>query len=434
MNYTTSYSVRSKLALVLASIAAALAAGPGGSKASEAVRAGEQTVDTASNGPSPQATPDANVYRLNTGDRLRIRFYDRYDRDDLNGEYVINENGRLRLPRIGIFYARDKTTVELERDISLIAERMGEKLSYFSIDIAQCRPFYVAGYANHPGSYSFVPGFTVLHAVSLAGGLYHSPAASITEAMREKSRLIEMLGRMAELIAQRARLQAESEGVATIQVPKELTQLAPARASEMIASEQNLLLRSREVADREKLKYETIVALTKCEAESFQKEIARIEPRVQEIANLYEQLKKLYDEKVINQQRLVETLAALDAAQRDRQAAITGLSRANTDLERAGHDLSMFTLANNARLAKETAETDKEIVRLKMIAAETRKLMSGLDVLGGTAQSVAYRIMRHDKAGHLAFMQASEMTPIMPGDLIQIESQKETQKEVEATE
>ena len=47
-------------------------------------------------------------YRLGGGDRLRILFYDRYDRDDLNGEYFIGESGQLRLPRIGEFDARDK--------------------------------------------------------------------------------------------------------------------------------------------------------------------------------------------------------------------------------------------------------------------------------------------------------------------------------------
>ncbi len=115
-------------------------------------------------------------YRLGGGDRLRILFYDRYDRDDLNGEYVIGESGQLRLPRIGEFDARDKTRMELEREIRAVAGNRRERLGYFSIDIVQCRPFYVAGLVNRPGAYPYVPGYTVLHALTVAGGLYRSGA------------------------------------------------------------------------------------------------------------------------------------------------------------------------------------------------------------------------------------------------------------------
>ncbi len=69
----------------------------------------------------------------------------------------------------------------LRREIRLSVENRGEKLGYFSIDIAQCRPFYVVGLANRPGSYPYLPGYTVLHAVSVAGGLYRAPLASIVE-------------------------------------------------------------------------------------------------------------------------------------------------------------------------------------------------------------------------------------------------------------
>src|SRR5262249_42397162 len=65
----------------------------------------------------PTPAPSPETYRLDTGDHLHVRFYDRYDRDDLNGNHVIGESGQLRLPRIGEFEARNKTAQELERDI-----------------------------------------------------------------------------------------------------------------------------------------------------------------------------------------------------------------------------------------------------------------------------------------------------------------------------
>src|SRR5262249_3557342 len=126
----------------------------------------------------PAPAPSPETYRLDTGDHLHVRFYDRYDRDDLNGNYVIGESGQLRLPRIGVFEARDKTAQELDRDIKKAYADKGEKLGYFSIEVIRCRPFYIVGQVNHPGPYPFIPGLTVVHALSIAGGLYRSPASA----------------------------------------------------------------------------------------------------------------------------------------------------------------------------------------------------------------------------------------------------------------
>ncbi len=412
--------------LLPVAIAAALAASPSASLAAET----EQAAPTSER--PPNKAPDTILgtladenYRLGGGDRLRIRFYDRYDRDDLNGEYVIGESGQLRLPRIGVFDARDKTPSELENEIRLSVEDKGEKLGYFSIDIAQCRPFYVVGLANRPGSYAYLPGYTVLHAVAVAGGLYRAPLASIADSMREKRVLSQTMDRLAELVARRARLEAERDNAEEIRMPKELAELEPVRGVEFIASETNLLQRSHEVTKRERSALESAIKLAGAEVESYRAEIARTTKRIQEQTAVFDQLKTLHDQRVINQQRVFEATAAVDAAQRDRQTAFIGLSRATADLEKAQNELSLLALSASSRIAKEIAEAEREIARLKTMAAETRRLASTLDTLsgGGAGQGVTYRIMRRAKSGELTFEQATETTPIAPGDVIQIESQ-----------
>ncbi len=370
--------------------------------------------------------PEQESYRLGSGDRLRIRFFDRFDRDDLNGEYLIGETGRLRLPRIGSFDAHGKSVAELERDIRSIVQSRGEKLGYFSIEIAQCRPYFVTGLANHPGSYPFVPGFTILHAVSVAGGLYRSPATQATDAIREKRTLNETLDRLAELIARRARLIAERDDASVIGIPEELAQLEPVRASQMIEGETILLQRSREITERERSGLQSIITQTKSEADSYRAEAERIEGRIAEQTGIYNELKKLHGDRIINQQRFFEAVAALDAIRRDKQNAIAGLSRAGSNLEKSEKELAMLTLSSNARIVKEIAETEREMNRLQNAAAETRRLIAALDVLagpGGSGQVVSYKIARQDKNGQLTFISATETTQIMPGDVIQIDSQ-----------
>ena len=49
----------------------------------------------------------------------------------------------------------------------------------------------------------------------------------------------------------------------------------------------------------------------------------------------YNQLKKLHEDKVINQQRFFESVAALDNLQRDRRGLSSNLAQANSNLERS---------------------------------------------------------------------------------------------------
>jgi len=378
----------------------------------------------------PEPAPSPETYRLDTGDHLRIHFYDRYDREDLNGNYVIGENGQIRLARIGVFNARDITTARLERDIQRSVEARGEKLGYFSIDVARCRPFYVSGQVNRPGPYTFQPGLTILHAVSLAGGLYRLPMTSAAEAVRERRTLTETMSRAAELIARRARLEAERDGAKTIPVPPELVQLDPLRARQIVAGESALLDQSRQVIDREKLGLESLADLKKKEAADYEHEIERLRKRIEEQTKIFTHLEKLYQDRVINQQRFIEAVVALDGLQRDKQGVIAGLSQVNSALEKAQRDLALLVLADKARIAKEIIDTNFEIARLKQsaaqTAAQTKELATGFESLASASQSssglvATYKIMRRKADGQYDYVQANETTPIMAGDVVQVD-------------
>ena len=408
--------------------ATALACLIAAASASEITAAGQGEGKATSASSADETATAVQGYRLYAGDRLKIRFLDRYDREDLNGEYVINDNGQLRLPRIGVFDAQNKSTADLERDIQKSIENRGEKAGSFSIEISRQRPFYVVGLANRPGSYVFLPGLTVLHALSLAGGLYRSPLTSMADIMREKRTLTDNFEQIMGLLARRARLEAERNDSPSIGIPRELSQFEPTRAARLIENEQTVLQRSREADRREKAAFESVVALTNREIENYRSEIARIERRIEEQSGIFKQLKELHIAKVINQQRLFESISALDNLHRDKQGTLAGLARASTDFEKAQRDLSMLTLDRKVKVEKELTETQRELDRHKALAAQTRELVAGLDTLASndrSGQIVSYKIMRRNSAGRTVFIAATETTPIMPGDVIEIESHPE---------
>jgi len=365
--------------------------------------------------------PSPESYHLDTGDILRVRFYDRYDRDDLNGDQVIGESGQLQLPRIGSFNARNKTIEQLERDIRRAVEGKGEKLGYFSLVVIRCRPFYIVGLINRPGPYAYVPGLTVVQAVALAGGLYRSPE-SMGDMMRERNILTDTTSRLAEAIAHRARLEAENHG-SRMSMPKELAQLEPFKAQEMLAAETAQLDRSRQSLDRQKSGLENLIALKQGEADSRKIEATRLTQRIDEQTKVFGQLQKLHEERVVNLQRFLEAVIALDSLQRDKQSNSASLSSAQTDLEKAQRDLALVTLSDKARIAKEIADTEFEITRLKRVAAQIAD-NEAVFGQGEHGRPAIFRIIRGNPSGPGNSIQANETTPVMPGDVIKVDFQK----------
>jgi hypothetical protein len=202
-------------------------------------------------------------------------------------------------------------------------------------------------------------------------------------------------------------------------------------ATDMIAREQAILEQSRQVSDRERSALENIVTINQGETESYTKEIAKLEQRIAEQMQIYTQLKKLHEDKVINQQRFFESVSALDNLQRDRRSTSSNLAQANSNLERSERDLAMLKLAESARIVKEIGDTEIELDRLKKAAGQSGDLAYGMDassVKGSGGLIATYKIVRRNEAGRPEVIKASETTPIMPGDIIEVGSSKVSDK------
>lgn len=362
-------------------------------------------------------------YRLSQGDRLRLRFIDRSDLESAEGEYMIDEAGSIRLPRLGTFQAGAKTVPELEVEIRDLVESRGEKLGDFIVEIVAYRPVYVAGYVRAPGAYSIAPGSTLIQALSLAGGLFRSESMSATESYRERATLAESLGRLRELYARKARIEAERDGKATIEPSEELLGVDPINADYAISRERELLLRMRETDERERASLTEVIDLTQKEIDSYIDMQKAMDHRLDEQKKLFETMKELQNKQLINQQRYYEIVASLDSTQRDRQLAIAGLANARAKLGRAKRDLEMIEIANNNRIARDLVDVEAEIGRLRTVVAERRRLIANLDGIADPAhadRAVRYSIQRRGHDGKVKTLEAQETTAVEPGDVIRV--------------
>lgn len=107
------------------------------------------------------------VYRLGTGDRLRLNVF---GEDNLSGEFVVGGAGTVSLPLIGDITATGKSPTELKTDIEAALADGYLKSPRVNIELLNYRPFFVLGEVSNSGEYPYAEDMTVLNAVATAGG------------------------------------------------------------------------------------------------------------------------------------------------------------------------------------------------------------------------------------------------------------------------
>ena len=108
-----------------------------------------------------------DVYRLGTGDQLRITVF---GQEDISREVEVDSAGRITLPLIGDFVVVGRTLKDVEK---MIVEALTP--DYFrnpvvSVEVLEYRNFFILGEVANPGPYPYVGKMTVITAVAMADG------------------------------------------------------------------------------------------------------------------------------------------------------------------------------------------------------------------------------------------------------------------------
>jgi Periplasmic protein involved in polysaccharide export len=146
----------------------------------------------------------------------------------LNGEYLVSRAGTISVPLIGEISVKDETT---QRVANRIAELLKEKTGLATpptatVEVLKYPGIYLTGAVDRPGELEYRPGLTVMQAVAMAGGRQRMSSQSGYSEL-EQIRYIGELGRtdlfLKQLMARRARLEAEATGTQTVTMPPELS-------------------------------------------------------------------------------------------------------------------------------------------------------------------------------------------------------------------
>jgi polysaccharide biosynthesis/export protein len=125
----------------------------------------------AANAQAPQASQGKDpAYRVGPRDLLDIRVY---EDEKLNGERRVSEAGVINLPLLGDVAVAGKTTAEVIQALKKLLE--DKYMQRASVDVQvlefRSRPISVLGAVKQPGNLGFSGRWTLLEALTAAGGV-----------------------------------------------------------------------------------------------------------------------------------------------------------------------------------------------------------------------------------------------------------------------
>ena len=192
------------------------------------------------------------------GDRLKIAFYERVDveedkwgrassalrsiqqRPELSGEYMVQEDGTISVPLLGTIPVANRSAQQVQAAMVESFQQFLGHEGMVNVMLMERSPIYVLGPVKNPGSFKYVPGATVLHAIAVAGGLDRgtSDPWQKVEAVREIQKRSGAAGALMKLIARATVLKAERDGT-TPKVPLRLMELVGATEATSLVNEQS---------------------------------------------------------------------------------------------------------------------------------------------------------------------------------------------------
>jgi polysaccharide biosynthesis/export protein ExoF len=243
------------------------------------------------------ASPGGADYRLDVGDKLRVKVFewrsatgDVHEWTPLTAEYDVGADGAISMPLAGSLKASGLTIDQLADAISnQLQSKLGLTIRpQASIDIVKYRPFYILGDVNKPGEYPYRPGLTVLEAISVAGGRYRVNDPALVLNASGDLRVLRL--QYNRLLAQRARLQAELNDANAMTVPPELQrQQNDPEVAQLIQSEQAQFSAHRDAETAEMNALNQLKSLLNGEVASLQQKMSNLDQelslRKQELSN-----------------------------------------------------------------------------------------------------------------------------------------------------
>nr|WP_314262187.1 polysaccharide biosynthesis/export family protein [uncultured Devosia sp.] len=360
-----------------------------------------------------------STYKLQPGDEIEI-WVAQYS--DLTRSVTLAPDGWISLPLAGAVNAQGMTLEALQSSLvdrlqPFFNDDIGLNVSLIPSDQHQPSVF-VAGDVETPGLYLYRPGMTVLHAISVAGGLYRTELGATAQdrSLEVQTLLANSEKRLVELDVMIARLNAQIEGRSDFDLPEGVR---PNDAAGFIGRERALLSMQNSNIASQQTSLSRMAEINESSMSATSDQIESVKQRI-----------------VLAQERLAATNVLVDrgvmqASQaRDIEVTVVDMETSLSQLRSTLATQQAAILNEQSRVAVLVQEyqvglvTQLTALEQEREAVETER-KSYEDTLAiyepdtEAVQTLRYEIIRPSEGAEID-VDATERTTILPGDLIRV--------------
>ena len=390
-------------------------------------------------------TAKAGEYVLGVQDTLKIRVFEwrpttgtAFEWVPLTGEFVISPGGNLSLPIIGSVPAEGKT-------LEQVADAIGDKLQTqvglqrrpnASVEVSAYRPFFVSGLVSQPGKYAYIPGLTVIQALSMAGGVGAMDPAMISlqrDALVSRGDVRTLAEERLGLLARQARVEAALNGLTVVVFPPELLGAKEETTTAQMMKDQQSLLDtqlSSMTAELDALKQARILALN--QIESLQSKAASLSKQI-ELANKdVNSVNKLISQGLTVSSR--ELAANQNLAELEGRNLDVALATLKTRQDIAKFDQDTTDVHNRYRVAalteaaelrdKLTANAEKARTAQSLVNNLKARAPAAVDAVDDDGQVDVVTTINRNENGTIRRVVVTGDDQIAPGDVLTVERPK----------
>jgi protein involved in polysaccharide export with SLBB domain len=371
-------------------------------------------------------------YVVRADDKLKIKIF---QYPELSGEHTVRANGTISIAPIGEIAVDGLSTEEIANRISERFVRAGiSDKPGTSVEVIETRPVYVLGDVQKPGEYRFRPGMTILQVVSLAGGWLRFNDPGLMRLDRDSINITgemqTLVRRYNQLMARRARLNAELTMASDIQFPPDLV-----RQSQNDGELQQLILEERSLLNIHVEALKTQIDSLQQNRALYEREIEAISRQIQankaQSASIERELTEVRD----LVKRGLSTIPRLSGLERmlaqlemNEQGFQTLILRSRQSITQADQKIFDLKSERNASLTAEVQKVRMDLDDVGVKYETNRHLLFEAKVtvptlVGNTDGAIETRSLTVVRVqdGKARTFDAEEHTEILPGDVIRVQ-------------
>lgn len=347
---------------------------------------------------------------------------------EFSGDYRINADKTISVPRLGRVSVGSMTAQDLER-------HLGDKLSStlrqdvsVAVEVVRFRPFFMTGQVTTPGSVEWRPDLTLIQAISLSGGVARPTAAADVDTPERRLLLEQARVRHSFAIAQLARLSAEKARKESVEVEQLLNSYIANALPESRDALESFLARQNQLLDEQRAAHESrITGLARerdavlHELEAARSQADEVKLQVELTESQMEGIESLKSQQLLTNSRYLEYRRMLADIRVRYSESIQLVQRARSRYNGLEREIQTIQSEREALLNDRIEGLEREIAELVLTLGGPQGLMEAST--GSLSPSLTYHIARRTSAGVQTIV-ANLFTEIYPGDVVIVSSKR----------